>query len=213
MRDRLIYELASAGVPVDKVPAVVGPGLTRDDLTFMPGITQSQLDTCDTILAAFDWSQSAHDAWTAARLRAVDATGLDDSAGAARILRALVSVLLDEVNALRGQIVGTATAVWDPANMANGTGTTSPGVTVTGAAFGDSVDVCAPYSLQGVVATGYVSATDTVNVRLHNSTGGAVNLASGTWKVVVRRHTAMPGRTLAQARTAIVNAINNGDAD
>ena len=76
---------------------------------------------------------------------------------------------------------------WDPANLADGTGVTSSSVTVTGAAFGHRVEVAAPYDLQGILCTGYVSGADTVKIRLQNETGGAINLASGNWRVIVRR--------------------------
>lgn len=135
-------------------------------------------------------------------------------------LRALILVLLDEINTLRSAqgspVVGIATAVWDPANLANAGGTSSQGITVAGVAFGDVVDVGAPYSLQGLLATGSVltaGPTGTVVIRLHNNTGGAINLASGTWTVVVRRPAAMNPRTLTQARTAYTNKIQAGDAD
>ena len=75
------------------------------------------------------------------------------------------------------------TFTWDPADLANGTGETSSGQAMTGATFGDTITVVAPYSLQGLVATAYVSASNTAVGRVHNGTGGNVNLASGTWKL------------------------------
>jgi hypothetical protein len=77
------------------------------------------------------------------------------------------------------------TFTWDPANLADGAGVTSAAVTLTGAAFGDAVLVAAPYDLQGIVCTGYVSALNAVKVRLQNETGGAVDLANGEWRVRV----------------------------
>ena len=77
------------------------------------------------------------------------------------------------------------TLVWDPANLVDGAGETSSGITVTGASLGDYVLVSAPYDLQGILAHAYVSAADTVKIRIQNETGGAINLASGTWKVRV----------------------------
>lgn len=76
---------------------------------------------------------------------------------------------------------------WNPGLIANGSGLTSASVTVTGAAFGDFVQVAAPYSLQGVTATAFVSAANTALVRLQNSTGAGVTLASGTWRVRVTK--------------------------
>jgi parallel beta-helix repeat protein len=73
---------------------------------------------------------------------------------------------------------------WNPGDLSNGTGETTS-LTVTGAAVGDRVEVFPGIDLDGLVHSGYVSATDTVELRLHNGTGGNVNLASSTWRVRV----------------------------
>ncbi|MBA7690314.1 hypothetical protein ES703_98839 [subsurface metagenome] len=75
--------------------------------------------------------------------------------------------------------------VWDPGNLVDGAGETSSGITVTGAAPGDFVLVSAPYDLQDCVASGYVQAADTVEIRLQNESGGTRNFASGTWRIRV----------------------------
>jgi hypothetical protein len=74
---------------------------------------------------------------------------------------------------------------WNPGNLVDGAGETSTSMTVTGAAFGDYVLVSAPYSTQGMLVTGYISASDTVSIRIQNETTGAIDLASGTWTVRV----------------------------
>lgn len=81
----------------------------------------------------------------------------------------------------------TGTVVWNPASLADGAGETSAAITVTGAALGDFVQVSAPYDLQGILATAYVSAANTVRIRIQNETGGVIDLASGTWRVAVRQ--------------------------
>ena len=75
--------------------------------------------------------------------------------------------------------------VWDPGSLADGAGETSTAITVTGAVFTDFVLVAAPYDLQGITCTAYVSASDTVKIRVQNESGGVIDLASGTWKVRV----------------------------
>ena len=45
--------------------------------------------------------------------------------------------------------------------------------------------VAAPYDLQGITVTAYVSAIDVVKIRIQNETGGVIDLASGTWRVRV----------------------------
>lgn len=76
---------------------------------------------------------------------------------------------------------------WAPPSLADGAGATSAAITITGAAFGDTVTVGAPCDLQGIVCTGYVSAADTALIRLQNGTGGTIDLASGDWKVTVAK--------------------------
>ncbi|HYF34377.1 MAG TPA: hypothetical protein VD994_03725 [Prosthecobacter sp.] len=80
----------------------------------------------------------------------------------------------------------TATVTWNPASIADGDNATTT-VTVTGVRAGirAHVRVFPPYSLQGLIAGGYVSADDTVTICLNNNTGGAVDLGSGVWGVAV----------------------------
>lgn len=79
--------------------------------------------------------------------------------------------------------------IWNPASIADGAGLSSSPQTVTGAVLGSIVLVSAPYDLQGLICTGYVSATNTVVIRLQNNTGGAIDLASGTWNIrVINQH-------------------------
>lgn len=77
------------------------------------------------------------------------------------------------------------TLSWNPGAIANAAGATSSAITVTGAALGDLVIVAAPYDLQGITATAYVSASNTVKIQLANLTGGSVTLGSGTWRARV----------------------------
>ncbi len=79
------------------------------------------------------------------------------------------------------------TTTYDPPSIANGAAALSSGITVTGAILGDYVQVSAPYDLQGLSASAYVSASNTVKICLNNNTGGAIDLASGTWKIRVTK--------------------------
>jgi hypothetical protein len=87
--------------------------------------------------------------------------------------------LTEAIHRLEGSLV------WDPASLASGSSVLSPGITVTGCNQGDFVLVAAPYDLQGLGAEAYVSAANTVKIRLSNQTGSPVDLASGTWLVRV----------------------------
>lgn len=115
--------------------------------------------------------------------------------------------LVDDVETVRTQVsefVGSAT--YDPANLLDGAGATTT-VTVTGAALGDFVTgVSFSLDLQGITLTAYVSAADTVAVRFQNETGGAIDLASGTIRVMVASH------SLAAAASSLVASKIGNDA-
>lgn len=96
------------------------------------------------------------------------------------------SILSEQDNENTRLTAFAGTAVWNPASVADGdsvsTTVTVPGVRANALA---SVRVFPPYSLQGLIAGGYVNADDTVTVVLNNNTGGPIDLGSGTWGVVV----------------------------
>lgn len=76
---------------------------------------------------------------------------------------------------------------FDPPSLATVTGAVSSGITVTGAALGDRVELFPPSDMQGIIAFGYVSAANTVKISLFNPTAGTIDLASGTWTIHVIR--------------------------
>jgi hypothetical protein len=78
--------------------------------------------------------------------------------------------------------VGSGTI--DVASLADGAGATST-ITVTGAAVGDFVLGSFGLDISGITVTYYVSATDTVSVRVQNESGGILDLTSTTVKVIV----------------------------
>ena len=61
-------------------------------------------------------------------------------------------------------------------------------VTVAGVALGDMV-LCASLAvdLVGLTVTGYVSAANTVKIRIQNESGSTVDLASATMDIVIVR--------------------------
>lgn len=81
----------------------------------------------------------------------------------------------------------SATATLDfPSIGSNDTETLT--ITVTGAVAGDSVFLGVPAGLDaGLIFCASVTAADTVTVRLHNSSGGSTDPASGTFRATVIR--------------------------
>ena len=80
-----------------------------------------------------------------------------------------------------------ATGTLDVASLADAAGS-SDTITVPGVALGDIViGFSFGVSLAGITATAYVSAADTVTIRVQNESAGTVDLASTTVRVVVGR--------------------------
>ncbi|MFI7630266.1 hypothetical protein [Microbispora rosea] len=83
------------------------------------------------------------------------------------------------------QVALVASQAVDFSSIAAGAVGTSS-VTVTGAKVGDVVALGAPSGVNAsLIWSGYVSAADTVTIRMFNPTGGAIDPASATWKVAV----------------------------
>jgi len=74
-----------------------------------------------------------------------------------------------------------ATTTYDAPSIAS-MGTTTTTIAVTGAVLGNYGHVAFGISLQGIIATAYVSAADVVTIVLFNPTGAAIDLASTTVK-------------------------------
>lgn len=79
-----------------------------------------------------------------------------------------------------------ASVTYDPPSLAAGAGVTTT-LTVTGAALGDFARASFLLDPQGITLTAWVSAPDTVSVRLQNVTAGATNLATGTLRARVEK--------------------------
>ena len=131
----------------------------------------------------------------------VQTTVSQQSAGVVQIgsgasSNALGSLLLTNLTASGTLRVGGGTVV---ANILSATATLDFGsigsndtetltITVTGAVAGDSVFLGVPAGLDaGLIFCASVTAANTVTVRMHNSSGGSIDPASGTFRATVIR--------------------------
>lgn len=79
------------------------------------------------------------------------------------------------------------TATLNADSLVDGAGDTDT-VTVPGVALGDMVlSASLAVDVAGLIVTAYVSAANTVSIRFQNETGGTVDLASATLRMVVVR--------------------------
>lgn len=101
-------------------------------------------------------------------------------------LKKALSDIATDLAAVRAPLAGllTGSATYDAASLIDAAGATTT-VTVTGAALGDFAMASLGVDVAGISVTAYVSAADTVSVRLQNESGGTLDLASTTLRAVV----------------------------
>lgn len=106
-----------------------------------------------------------------------------------RVLPNLLFGTVQAVSTIPGILSGTAT--YDAASLGDAAGATTT-VTVTGAVLGDFAIVGHGVDVAGITVTGYVSAADTVSVRLQNESGGTLDLVSATLYARTIPYSVMP---------------------
>ena len=101
-------------------------------------------------------------------------------------LKKVLSDIAADLATLRAPLAGllTGSATYDAASLIDAAGVTTT-VTVTGAALGDFAMASLGVDAAGISVTAYVSAANTVSVRLQNESGGTLDLASTTLRAVV----------------------------
>jgi len=99
-------------------------------------------------------------------------------------LTAVVCLFLVEPAFAIDARVQIVSKTYDPASMATLTGTSTT-VTVPGAALGDECGVSSSLDAALITTSCYISAANTVTIRLFNGTAGTIDLASSTWRVFV----------------------------
>jgi hypothetical protein len=105
-----------------------------------------------------------------------------EDAGFTNVLRTF-ALSNSTTNGLESTFAGTVT--FNTTTILAGATKTSAGLTLAGAALGAFVTVTCLADLQGCVATGYVSAPNTIVIVVQNVTAGNVTLASTSWAVKV----------------------------
>jgi hypothetical protein len=76
---------------------------------------------------------------------------------------------------------------WDPGNLVDGAGETSPVQAISGLEFGDILNVAPSSSLQGILAQGYVDTAGNAKIRVQNETGSTIDLSNDTWRIQVSK--------------------------
>lgn len=98
----------------------------------------------------------------------------------------VLNTIDNEILAIRASIPGilVGSATYDAGSIADGDEEIKS-ITVTGAALGDFVLASLSVDAADLTVTGFVKSADTVYVSLANNTGGAIDLASCTARVLV----------------------------
>jgi hypothetical protein len=100
-----------------------------------------------------------------------------------RLSSATISQVVEEGNSWN---LRSASATYDPGSIAAGAAVVTT-VSVSGAVAGDFCEAAFSTTQQGIALTAWVSTTGTVSVEFKNTSGGAIDLASGTLRVRAKR--------------------------
>jgi len=87
------------------------------------------------------------------------------------------------INRGAGPMIGSATV--DVASLADASGSALFDITVTGADLGDFALASCSVDVEGLLVTANIRATNTVEVSVHNESGGTIDVASTTWRAAV----------------------------
>ena len=98
-----------------------------------------------------------------------------------------VAVTATAASLNRVNYVASTTITFDPPSLTTGAFAESSGIAVTGVALGDAIDLYPPYDTDGIMYQASPSDVDEIKITLFNGNSGTLDLASGTWGVVVRR--------------------------
>lgn len=139
-------------------------------------ITTSEPSAISAAESLLDYLQDISDSIVDNAVLAIDTATID--------MHAVVGISGTEISA--DLIVLTATATLDFPNILAQT-CAELTITVTGAVVGDAVRLGPPSTIEANLSwNGYVSAADTVTVRVCNPSAGAINPASATWRATVK---------------------------
>lgn len=93
---RLDQELRNAGIPID--------GVSYDGsftVAYQASATSQQIAQGESLKANFDFSQTAEDAWVVSQAESTAKSKYTNTDDLGRLFRAVVSLLIDELNTLR----------------------------------------------------------------------------------------------------------------
>jgi hypothetical protein len=126
------------------------------------------------------------DIWLDGASSYVVARLVDPSTGAALNLTGFTPSLMQALNEVQYSTQGELTTSWNPPSVAAGGTYNLTPLYVPGALPGDQVTAAFSLDLQGLVLSGGVTTNDYCRIVLQNPTTNAVDLATGTLRVVTR---------------------------
>lgn len=172
-----------------------------------------------SISASLDYGSAAYATYTNLEFRYTDGSGTKVASDISNLLTATAdklvtipgrqSAVLADLTAIRAPLAWmlSGSATYDTASLADWEGVTTT-VTVTWAAVGDFVLVSIGVDVAGITVTGYVSAADTVSVRIQNESWGTLDLASTTIRARVLPQASFTAPAALTATSALVNTAN-----
>ncbi len=97
MNAQRLHEAIAAAAPIHGI-SITGQTVVID---FKDEATQGHIDAANAVLAAFDWSQAAEDAWFYSKIKGTVTADATATTGNGVLMRSVIAVAIDEINTLR----------------------------------------------------------------------------------------------------------------
>ena len=85
------------------------------------------------------------------------------------------------------KVVVSTTVTFDPPSLTTGAFAESSDIPITGVELGDAIELYPPYDTQGIIYQASPASAGNITISLTSCSSSTVDLASGTWGVVVKR--------------------------
>lgn len=177
-------------------------------IDFDPSATAQQQTDAQGVVNAFDWALATHDAWLSQRERTIATSAFDnDRLSVWKALRATAKLLVDELTTIYQ-------ALPRPISTITRSGTTATATTPTAHGLSTGTEVFVFGATQAAYnGAKTITVTSATQFTYNGVTGNPATPATGTILYALSAASPPLQRTLAQAITALKNAITAGDVD
>lgn len=208
MSTERLHEAVASVAPIVGISVPTAGTSVGVTVAFDASATPQQRANAQAVVDAFDWSESAHNAWLAGKLRAAALSAVSaDTSKEYKLLRAVVSLVVSEINALLLAAVRPITSITRAGTTATVTTVAAHGLSSGASVLIHGAAVAAYNGTKTITVTGATTFT------YGGVNGNPATPAAGSLVYMLSAAPLPLARTQAQAVAAIQNTVNSGAVD